>query len=96
MAALVLAQLENAVVTTVTPTAVLVDIAKIETTKTIASLPPGRTFKVYACEDEKSYFLYRVKLSDGRFGYVGKEPIYLKVTPAWKNFWKPPLVWNCY
>jgi len=87
-------QLQEAQVTTTAPIDVKDGIAV--DARTIAILPKGRRFDVYACEDVKQYFLYKIRLNDGRYGYVGVGPIDTAIEPAWKKFWGPPLVWNCY
>lgn len=93
MALFVASQLETVRVMMIEPTAV--KETDWTTARTIAVLPKGAVYDVYECDDVKSYFLYKIRLADGRFGYVGNEPtLSFAALPAWRDGWTHPVVWD--
>ncbi len=63
--------------------------------KPIKVLRTGTKTPIYRCIDSKSYFVYEIRLADGRKGYVdsssGRPEVRLAFLPPYSD----PVVWNC-
>jgi len=61
----------------------------------IAVLPAGIKPVVYSCIDIKHYFVYEIRLADGRIGYVDSGSGRPQVRSALLPPYSQPIVWNC-
>jgi hypothetical protein len=63
--------------------------------KEIAVLRAGTKTPVYRCIDIKHYFVYEIRLADGRKGYVDSGSGVPEVRSAFLPPYSHPVVWNC-